>query len=225
MNSLHTYFIRQRNNPTHTAYCFLMLSLTIAIILGAVNASANEEAVYGPVAPPGSAFIRIFNNSQATTQSATIGGKSLTVEGAYNAGAYKFFPAEDYKLTIKNNDLTIKLETNHYYTVYLNAENEVTVVEGRGFKQRKKALLAFYNLLNNPISIKTANGKATVIKPVDKNFAGFREVNAVKITLAAFNETEKVLNAKPIALKRGKIFSLFATNNASGQVALVWVQE
>lgn len=225
MNRLHTYFIKQRNNPMHTAYFYLMLSLTMALTLGAFNASANEEAVYGPVAPPGSAFIRVFNNGQATTQSATIGGKSLTVEGAYNAGPYKFFPAEDYKLTIKNNELKIKLEADHYYTAYLNAENEVTVAEGRGFKQRKKALLAFYNLLNNPISIKTANGKSTVIKSVDKNFAGFREVNAVKITLAAFNETKKVLDAKPIALKRGKIFSLFATNNASGQATLVWVQE
>ena len=201
----------------------LLFSLIIALL--PAKAIANDDALYGPVAPPGSAFIRIFNNHPSENLTATIGGKKLKTENTYSTSKYQYFPAGDYTLELSNISSTLKLESGHYYTAYLGISGNVATIEGRGFNQRRKALIAFYNLMEVPITLKTINGKATVIPVVDPNTAGFREVNAIKIDLSAFNEKNKIVDANTIALKRGKVFSLFASASASGNPILVWIEE
>ena len=218
--------LRSRNNLNKTASIWtLSLYLMTALLFYTGSVNASEEALYGPKAPPGSAFVRVFNNAQSALLTANVGGKTMTAEGAYGASAYEFLPAGEYTLSIKNIDHTLTLAADHYYTAYLDASGKISTVEGRAFNQRKKSLIVFYNLTEAPLTLKTENGKGTVIKDVASKTSGFREVNAVKIGLAAFNETAKVVSASPIVLKRGEIFSLFATSNPSAHPTLVWIQE
>ena len=51
---------------------------------------------------------------------------------------------------------------------------------------------------------------------------GSREVNAVKATLAVFNGSEKIADAKPIGIERGRAYSLFATGSATAPT-LTWI--
>lgn len=225
MNRLNVYLSTASSNVEKNSGYALLLFLTISLMLITGNVRANEEALYGPVAPPGSAFIRLFNNAPSTALSAIIGGKQLDVDGAYSASGYQFLPAGEYSLEMKSLSRQLTLDADHYYTAYVDASGKIAVVEGRGFDQRKKALIAFYNLTASPLSLKTANGKGTVVADVASNESGFREVNAVKIGLAAFINEEKIVDAKPVVLKRGKTFSLFAIGNSNDRPALVWVQE
>lgn len=227
MNTLNTQRLRSDRCNQSTALRLLRASLAIctALLLTTLNVKADDEALYGPKAPSGSAFIRLFNSSQSTSASATIGSKTLTAEGAYNASQYQFLPAGEYTLKMNNLEQPIALEADHYYTAYLNNAGAIATVEGQAFNQRKKALIAFYNLTDAPLTLKTDNGKGTVIKDVNSNNSGFRAVNAVKISLAVFNEHAKVVSASPVALKRGEIFNLFAIKKPNAQPSLVWVQE
>ena len=204
----------------------IFFSVIALFLLVQFNVMANEEALYDPVAPPGSAFIRIFNNDQSSELSATIGEKPLKAKDACSASEYHFVPAGNYELEIKGIRRMLNLEADHYYTAYLDALGEIAFIEGRPFNQRKKALIAFYNLIENAsLALMTANGKVSVIKPVDFNGIGFREVNAVKINLSAYQGTEKIVDAKSILLKRGKVFSLFACGSLNNRPTLVWVGE
>ncbi|UZE96306.1 alginate O-acetyltransferase AlgF [Alkalimarinus alittae] len=227
MNRLSLYLSRTGRNHKGSTTRFLLLSLSTmaALLLTTLNVNADDEALYGPKAPPGSAFIRIFNSSQAAMLTASIGSKTLTAEGVYSASEYQFLPAGEYTLNLKQSQQPLVLEAGHYYTAYLNKSGAISTIEGQAFSQRKKALIAFYNLTDAPLTLKTDNGKGTVIKGVDSNNSGFREVNAVKISLAVFNEQKKIASASPIALKRGEIFNLFAISQPNAHPSLVWVQE
>ena len=61
-----------------------------------------------------------------------------------------------------------------------------------------------------------------MVDGVAANSAGHRQVNPVKANLAVFNGTTKLADAKPVALERGKVYSLFVTGSASAPV-LTWV--
>ncbi len=224
MNRLSLYLSSTRCNRKGSSTRFLLLALA-TLLLTTLNVKASEEALYGPKAPPGSAFIRIFNSSQAAMLTASIGSKSLTAKGVYSASKYQFLPAGEYTLNIKQSQQPLVLEADHYYTAFLNKSGAISTIEGQAFSQRKKALIAFYNLTDIPLTLKTDNGKGTVIKGVEPNNSGFREVNAVKISLAVFNAQKKIVSASPIALKRGEIFNLFAVSQPNTNPSLVWVQE
>jgi len=213
------------NQYSQRLLAILKLSLVFLISFPVTNVSANEEALYGPTAPTGSTFIRFFNNTNNGTQTAHIAGKALKRAKPYQAGAYQFFPANNYMVTIQGDERSFKFDANHYYTVYLNTSNSVAIAEGREFKSRKKALISLYNLSNKALNIKTANGKTSVIDTVAASSVGFREINAVKVSLAAFDGETKIQNALIVSLKRGKVFNLFATMDSSGQINLNWIQD
>ena len=210
--------------PLTPRQSLLTVGLAIAtLLLGLIpTAEADDAALYARKAPPGSAFIRIFNNSHAHTQQAAINNLSLKASGKFNTSPYQFLPAKQYQLTLAGITIPVSLEPDHAYTFYLDATDNIVTVEGAIFKNKRKALIEFYNLTSTPLTLKTSDGKVTVIEPVSPQSRGFREINAVNLGLSAFAEGRKLADAKPIQLKRAQIFSLFAISTSPTKPALFW---
>jgi len=224
MNRVDIYAYIQNFIKEKTGNRTFLFSLAITLLSSSLTTNASDEGLYDPKAPAGSAFIRIFDNTSSSSFTAKIGGKTLKSSDS-NVSPYQFFPQGDYTLDMNGKSYQLPLEANHYYTAYIKPAGDIGVVEGRKFDQRKKALIAFYNFTETPLALKTVNGKSSVLAPVDASDSGFREVNAVKITLATFNETQKLISAGTVALKRGKVFNLFAFIDSNNQPALTWIQE
>lgn len=197
-----------------------LLGAAAGLSLG--SSRAGEEALYEPLAPPGSAFVRVFNASPGDELDARLGDQDIADIAAYAGSAYVFLPAGRQTLTIGAQTLPVTLAPDVSYTAVYDGAR-IQMVEGPRFGNRLKAHVSLYNLLGGDVlSLKTADGMTPVLEGVAPGASAAREVNAVKVNLAVYEGATKLGDAKPIALERGKSFSLFVAGSKQEPV-LEWV--
>jgi alginate O-acetyltransferase complex protein AlgF len=196
--------------------------LTAALLAAlALPAQAGDEGVYGPVAPPNSAFVRVFNATAQPELQARIADKTLEEIPAFGASEFVFLPPGKYTLTVGAVSQPVTLQANKFYTAALEGK-ELRMLENERYTNRLKALVMVYNLVDgSTLSLKTPDGRP-VVENVAANSTGSREVNAVKVSLAVFDGTKKITDVKPMNLERGRAFSLFIAGDKD-QPVTSWV--
>jgi len=188
-----------------------------AVVLAGVAISASA-GLYPPAAPPGSAFIRVFNGTTQPKVPAQIGDKNVGDTAALEASPYIFLAPGSYQAKIGSASQNVPLQGSKCYTAALE-QSGVHVFEQDCFNSQLKALVSVFNLVDGAtVSLKTADGSQAVI---GANASGHREVNPVKTSLAVYSGATKLADAKPVTLERGKTFSLFVTGSTS-QPVLIW---
>ncbi|WP_448163717.1 alginate O-acetyltransferase AlgF, partial [Bacillus mobilis] len=80
----------------------------------------------------------------------------------------------------------VKLAADKYYTLVNSASGNPQLIEEPPFKNKQKALVRVQNLSDQQLTLKTADGKTEVVKPVAANGRGEREINPVKVNLALY---------------------------------------
>jgi alginate O-acetyltransferase complex protein AlgF len=196
------------------------LHRTLAAFVLVLSATSASAGLYPPAAPPGSAFIRVFNATTQPKVPAQIGDKSLGDTPSLEASPYIFLPPGSYKAKIGTASADVPLQGSKCYTAALE-ESGVHLFEQDCFNSQLKALVSVFNLGEKPVSLKTADGSQAVVEDVAANKSGHREVNPVKASLALYSGETKVADVKPMTLERGKTFSLFVTGSAT-QPVLIW---
>lgn len=199
------------------------LSITLGLAAAAALVSQIADAgLYPRAAPPGSAFVRLFNASPNPHVSAKIGDKQIPDTPPLDASAYVFVEPGEQQSTIGTSDQKVKLDSNRCYTLAVTPAG-VQKFEQDCFSSQLKSLLSVYNLIDGThLSLRMADSGTKVIDGVAAGAAAHREVNPAKATLAIFNGDTKLADAKPVQLERGKAFSLFVTGTAD-QPQLIWV--
>jgi alginate O-acetyltransferase complex protein AlgF len=198
---------------------FLATALLAGLAL--LPARAADEGVYGPVAPPNSAFVRVFNATAQPELQARVGDKTMDEIPAFGASEFVFLPAGKYTLTVGAVSQPVTLQANKFYTAALEGK-ELRMLENERYTNRLKALVIVYNLVDgSTLSLKTPDGRG-VVENIAPNSIGSREVNAVKVNLALFDGARKVTDVKPMNLERGRAFSLFVAGNKD-QPVTSWV--
>lgn len=194
---------------------------SLSLALAATALSPAEAGLYPPAAPPGSAFVRVFNATAQPKVSAQIGDKALPDTASLQASPYSFLAPGSYTLKLGGSQQSLTLQASRCYTAALE-DRGIAVFEQDCFNSQLKALVSLYNLVDDQsLSLKTADGGTALIDGVAANAAGHREVNPLKATLAVYDGTNKLAEARPLTLERGKTFSLFVTGSASAPT-LVW---
>jgi alginate O-acetyltransferase complex protein AlgF len=196
------------------------LHRTLAALVLVLFATSASAGLYPPAAPPGSAFIRVFNGTTQPKVSAQIGDKNVGDTPSLEASPYVFLAPGSYKAKIGSASADVPLQGSKCYTAALE-QSGVHLFEQDCFNSQLKALVSVFNLVDAPVSLKTADGSQAVVDEVAANKSGHREVNPVKANLALYSGANKVADAKPMTLERGKTFSLFVTGNAR-QPVLIW---
>ncbi len=196
------------------------LTLALALVI-ASPAGADDEGVYGPSAPAGSAFLRVYNGTAQQEVDAHIADKTLDNIGAYAASDFVFLPPGQYTLTAGAASQSMTLKADRYYTAALDGKS-FHVVDNDRYTNKLKALVMLYNFVDGTnLSLRTADGRPVVDK-VSGNAFGQREVNPVKVTLALYDGEKKLSEVKTITLERGHVFGLFATGSKD-QPVTSWV--
>jgi len=191
-----------------------------AMLLG--SAGLATAGLYPPAAPPGSAFIRVFNASNQPKVTAQVGSKSLGDVSAMEASSYTFLPPGQYPVKIGDASDNATLQGSHCYTAAIGADSKVRQFDQQCFNSQLKALVEIYNMIDGTtLSLKTTDG-ATVVDSVAANAAGQREVNPIKANLVVYDGSNKLADAKPVTLTRGGTYSLFVMGTRSSPV-LIWV--
>src|SRR5476649_27793 len=77
--------------------------------------AGGDAALYGPTAPKGSTFVRVYNASNAEII-ASVGNTSLNDIAPLGSSAFSFLPQGDYTAKLGSQTLPVKLASDHYYT-------------------------------------------------------------------------------------------------------------
>ena len=80
----------------------------------------------------------------------------------------------------------------------------------------KKAQIAFYNLTDKPLSLKTLDGKHAVVESVASLQAGTRMVNEIKIGFAAYAGEQNLARFDELFLKKGRSYSYVVIPSGAG---------
>ncbi|HUR41957.1 MAG TPA: alginate O-acetyltransferase AlgF [Verrucomicrobiae bacterium] len=212
--------------PSTEPYRFLMFALAIVVIavllLTGRVALADEAGLYGPAAPPGSAFVRVFNGSSQSLLGSKIGPEDFNEVPAFEASEFTFLPPGTYTVNAGGSQAQATLKADRYYTAAL-VNGKLQLLDNARYGNRMKALVMVYNLVGDaPLALKTGDGKTTVVEPVAPGATGQREVNAIKAQFAVYKGEQRLAQARPVTLERGRAFSLFVVGTAA-QPTPVWV--
>ncbi|MEN4751941.1 MULTISPECIES: alginate O-acetyltransferase AlgF [Pseudomonas] len=211
--------------PVRSSKTNLLKTCVLAASLGFVSLSAfagGDAALYGPTAPKGSTFVRVYNASSSEI-SASVGNTSLNEIGPLASSDFGFMPQGDYTAKVGSQSLPVKLASDHYYTIVNNTSGAPQLVEEPPFKNKQKSLVRVQNLSDKSLTLKTADGKTDVVKAVSAKGTGEREINPVKVSFALFDGDKKVADLKPVALERGEAAVLYVTGSGSS-LSPVWVK-
>jgi alginate O-acetyltransferase complex protein AlgF len=194
----------------------------LLLLSAATFSVAAYAGLYPPAAPPGSAFVRVFNGTPQAKIVAQLGDKSIADTPSMQASSYIFLAPGSYGLKLGGQQKELSLQASRCYTAALQPQG-IELFEQECFNSQLKSLVSMFNLLEgSTLSLKTADGATTVIDSVTPHAGGHREVNPLKASLAVYNGDAKLAEAKPVSLERGKAVSLFVTGSAQAPV-LVWI--
>ncbi|MGY2222104.1 alginate O-acetyltransferase AlgF [Pseudomonas gingeri] len=184
--------------------------------------AGGDAALYGPTAPKGSSFVRLYNASNQEV-SATVGATALSDIAPLASSDFSFMPGGDYSAKVGSQSLPVKLAADHYYTLVNNASGQPQLIEEPPFKNKQKSLVRVQNLSDKALTLKTADGKTAVVESVAAKGRGEREINPVKVSFALYEGNQKVSDLKPVALERGEAAVLYVTGSGSS-LSPVWVK-
>ncbi|MCE4053684.1 alginate O-acetyltransferase AlgF [Pseudomonas sp. Au-Pse12] len=203
----------------------LAQAITLAAGMSVLSLSAfagGDAALYGPTAPKGSTFVRLYNASNSEV-SATVGSTNVNDVAPLGSSDFSFMPGGDYTAKVGSQSVPVKLAADHYYTLVNNASGQPQLIEEPPFKNKQKSLVRVQNLSDQALTLKTADGKTDVVKAVAAKGRGEREINPVKVSFALYDGEKKVSDLKPVALERGEAAVLYVTGNGSN-LSPVWVK-
>lgn len=201
--------------PDRRGVLSMVLALLAMTFMTSMVAQAGDGGLYGPVAPPGSAFIRVFNATDTDELTAKVGNESIADIRAWGASDFIFLPAGTHPLSAGPASASVTLAAGRYYTAVAGAGG-VKLLDNDNSGNRLKALLILYNLTgNSALSLRTQDGGTVVIPAVASAASGKREVNPSKVQLAVYDGDKKLADAPPVSLARGQAFSLFVVGDGA----------
>jgi alginate O-acetyltransferase complex protein AlgF len=216
--------LREESRPTGAARRRGILSMILALaavaLMTSVVAPAGDGGLYGPTAPPGSAFIRVFNASDADDLETRIGNETIADVGAWKASEFIFLPAGTHQVNGGGASKSVSLSADRYYTAVIGGGN-VRLLDADNTGNKLKALVILYNLTGDGVSLRTHDGKTVVIPDVASDASGKREVNPAKVQLAVYKGDQKIGDVPPVSFTRGQAFSLFVVGDA-GAPRMAW---
>lgn len=158
------------------ARSFKAVALVASMSALSLSAFAGDSALYGPVAPKGSSFVRVYNAANAEV-SATVGSTNISDVAPLASSDFSFMPGGDYSAKVGSQTVPVKLASDHYYTLVNNATGQPQLIEEPPFKNKQKSLVRVQNLSDKALTLKTADGKTEVVPNVAAKGRGEREIN------------------------------------------------
>ncbi|NER59334.1 alginate O-acetyltransferase [Pseudomonas sp. MAFF212428] len=188
-----------------------------AVLLGSAHALAADSNadLYDAVAPADSAFVRVLNLSERSIDVTLSGKVNPQKVAAGQLSGYRFTPAGAHRIAIGSQAIEPQLKANAASTVVYDGQG-LTLIADKYVNEPKKAQIAFYNLTPAQVTLKTVDGKTSVIDPLGKDQTGSRLVNEIKIGFAAYVDQQNVARFDELFLKKGRSYSYVLLPQGSG---------
>lgn len=206
----------RRMRPSVTA---LGTAIALALALTAPTCpSAQSRSVYGAGLDEGAAMVRLVNAGAPGPARLSVGAVELSAKKPGDASPYRPAVPDIYMLGEGKAAVEFLPEPGGWYTIAAGPLG-LAVFQDERHRDPAKAQLYLYNLTKAPVELKTADGKAKALGPVQPGSSGQVAVNAVKIALAAFSPGGKLGTDLALTLERGASYSVFAGEGPGGPVS------
>ncbi len=197
-----------RQNPTLLLALLILMAFPVS-----AHAGANiDEGLYDPAPPENSAFIRFAHTRQSESGSepAIANGKTYDYLEFTEVSSYFVVPEGEVKISLNKADKNFEAQAGNFYTVVLTGNNQLQLHQDETNNNRAKAQITVYNYSpDDKISLKTADGSVAIIEDLAKGEAASREINPVKVSLAVFNDNNKLSDLDAVSLERSQAYTVF----------------
>jgi alginate O-acetyltransferase complex protein AlgF len=197
--------------------------LSMIACVSAAPAFAADDALYDPVPPPDSAYVRIIDATCQGKLEASVGGRPVLVpEGGVSA--YVVMTKGKVPVTISGRPGTsADVEGGKYYTVVVNTPGGAgKTLEDPADANPDKSRVYLYNLSGTGgASLFAPKLNVAIIDNVENGAVGSRAINAVTVDVAV-RVGEKVIETfaqRSFRRRSGDTFVLCASGAASKVIA------
>lgn len=195
---------------TTIAACVFALLAT-----GPVPALAQDQGLYDPLPPEGSAFVRFMSEYETTgSNQAKANGKGYDYLNFKQVSSYYVVPQGPVKAEVGAASADFNAESGQFYTVVFNDAGQLEIKTDPKNENQAKSQVIFYNLSDNDdLSLKTADGSVEVVPPLAPGEVADKEINPVKVSLAVYDGPAKVKDIGAVSLERGISYSAIILSN------------
>ena len=194
----------------------LSLAMALGISMAAQSHAADgNDELYDAVAPADSGFIRVLNLTDTPATVSLSGKKGNQTISAGNLGGYLFSSPGKQTLAINGSPSDLPVETRKAVTAVYRG-GSLTLLGDDVPQDARKANVVFYNLTDQALSLKTADGKHALVQDVAPGQLASRKVNEIKIPLAAYAGTNKVVDFSELFLRKSRSYSFLVIPGSNG---------
>ena len=201
--------------------------LPLGMLLSTGAAHAGEDALYDPMPPLGSAFVRAVDCRKAAAAiDVRVGATSFGKLQPAEAGPYRVVAPGALKATFgATGTADVVVEPGSFYTLVVRDGTAPTpFLVDKPNSNLSRAQITLYNLTDAPaVSLKLADGSAAVVEAVAPGQQAGRLVNAVTVDLGLWigAQAGQVLPGRE--LQRGGAYSVLVCPAAEG-ARVTWVE-
>ncbi len=187
---------------------YLSLVVLMLFFTHPLTSAAADSALYGKKPPANAAFYRVLNASDTLPLEVKLDGKTLARVKPLSVSSYAFSVTAPVRLQLNGKEVTVPVPAKSMTTLIWDGKF-ISRIPEEPFVSRRKARLKLFNIGMKPIMLKTANNKTTVIQPVASGHYGLRDVNALHLPFAVYENDTRLLTTEKIALRKGIATSIF----------------
>lgn len=194
---------------------FLLLICSFAVV-------ADDNALYGNIAPPNASFFRFVNLDPTPVTIKVDDGKEFILD-PYHVSRYAFVQPSQVIVSVSGQTHLFDALEASQSTIIIDhhAPEPFKEIKEEIFNNKRKARVKLFNLTNHKaLSLETADGKNTVIDAVGQVGFGYRDLNAVSVDLGVFSDLEHLESASRYSFSRGLVVSVFAIQSSEGVVVV-----
>jgi len=188
--------------------------------LASEKTKAGDDGLYASAPPPGSAFVRFINGDMGKPLKGSVRGKESPSVAPGHAGGYMSAPPGQAQIAF-GADATTSYDlkpAGHYDAILANGH--LTIVDEPINDNKLKTQIVLINASREKdVSLKTADGKLTVIEPAQPEKLGARAVNPVKAAFAIYSGGNKIVDLDERSLERGSDYVIVVYEGAKGPAA------
>lgn len=185
-------------------------------------AVSEDEGLYDALPPEGSAFARFVHGDPNVggDVSPKINGKSLDGVKFTGVKPYGVIPPGKTMAEIAGITLEFDADPDSYYSLVLQ-KGELKAVKEPELQDQLKAQIIVYNLTSkDDISLKTADGKVSVVGPLTAGETENREINPIKVSFAIYSGDEKFADLVDWPLERKESYIIVVFESGGAGVAI-----
>lgn len=172
------------------------------------SASAQDEGLYAPAPPADAAFVRVLYAAEGAGEiTASLGETDFEALAYGSVSPYRVVLQGTAELSAGDVSGALELDAGRFYTIVIT--DTVTLLEDPTLENRAQTLLVLYNVSENPVNLKTADGSTDVIPEVAPGGLGSIEVNPISVAFGVFSGETALAAFEETRLERGAVYSSF----------------